>query len=186
MRLSVHPLDASCREDFYRLHSQVNGCDWCFCVAWWLPDWDGFQQRTSEENRRLRDDLFDCGEYDGYLLYGEGEPVGWCQVGPRDRLENLVNRYHLSPDPEVWAITCFQIIPTRRRLGFATRLLTEILHDLRARGVRRVEAFPNRGDIKDAEDLWNGPEAMFTKAGFRVVKEEKRGLVMEIRLADSP
>jgi GNAT superfamily N-acetyltransferase len=180
--LTIHRLDPSRRDDFFRLHSKDHGCDWCYCIAWWMTTWDGFQDRTAEENRCLREDLFDVGEYDGYLLYADDEPVGWCQAGPRDRLELLVQKYNLPPDPDAWAITCFQIVPRHRRKGLATRLLSEVLQDLRRRGVKRVEAYPNRGENLDAEDLWNGPEAMFAKVGFKMLREDPRGPVMNITL----
>ena len=111
MDISVVPLDSSRREDFYRVHSEANEANWCYCVAWWVPTWEGWGQRTADENLTLRESLFQLGEYDGYLLYVDGEPAGWCQCGPRDRLPKLLEEYRLEPDPEVWAITCFLIAP---------------------------------------------------------------------------
>ena len=89
MKIEVLPFDASRREDFFAVHSEINDCGWCSCVAWWVPTWDGWGNRTASENRELRESLCERGEYDGYLLYLDGAPVGWCQVGPRDRLEKL-------------------------------------------------------------------------------------------------
>ncbi len=81
--IEVHPFEESRRPDFFRLHSEANGCGWCCCVAWWTPTWEGWGERTAEENLRLREALFDRGEHDGYILYLDHEPVGWCQAGPR-------------------------------------------------------------------------------------------------------
>lgn len=181
MHVTTQRLDASRRDDFYRLHADANGAGSCFCVAWWVPTWDGWSERTAAANRRLREELFDRGEDDGYLLYVEGAPVGWCQVGPRDRLEKLARQYHLAPDPEAWAVSCFQIAPAHRRRGLARRLLADVIADLRARGVRRLEAFPKRV-ADDAGDLWNGPEKLYLDAGFRVVAEASRGAVLVLSL----
>ncbi len=57
MRREVVRFDTSRREDFFRLHSDANEAGWCQCVAWWVPSWDGWADRTAEENRRLRDEL---------------------------------------------------------------------------------------------------------------------------------
>ncbi len=35
----------------------------------------------AQENRALREELFAKQIYDGYLVYIDGEPQGWCQVG---------------------------------------------------------------------------------------------------------
>jgi ribosomal protein S18 acetylase RimI-like enzyme len=177
---AVHRLDASRRADFYRVHCTANGTDWCFCAAWYVPTWTGWGDRTADENRQVREALFAHGEHDGYLLYVDGDPVSWCQVGPRDRLEKLVRQFGLAPDPDTWAITCFLIAPTHRRQGLAAFLLREVLVDLRARGVKRVEAFPKRGEALDALDLWNGPEAMFRAAGFAVVQDDPQRPVLAL------
>jgi len=184
MRKEVRRFEAALRDDFYRLHSEANEAGWCFCVAWWVQTWAGWSDRGAEQNRQLREALCDQGEYDGYLLYADGAPAGWCQAGPRDRLTKLVRQLALAPDPAAWAITCFQIAPARRRQGLASFLLGEVLRDLRGRGVRRVEAFPKRGPSLEVDELWNGPESMFRTAGFAVVRDDPRRPVLAIEWID--
>ena len=58
-----------------------------------------------------------------------------------------------------------------RRQGLASYLLDEVVEDLRHSGVNRIEAFPRRGSELDEFELWNGPEALFLRAGFEVVVE---------------
>lgn len=181
--IEVRRFEPARRADFDRLHCAAEGADWCQCVAWWAPTWPEFAARTAEENRREREALCARGEYDGYLLYEDGAPAGWCQAGPRDRLEKLVAQYRLTPDRAAWAITCFRIAPGRRRRGLATRLLEGVLADLPARGARRVEAFPKRGAGLDEGDLWTGPEALFLAAGFRVVGEDPRFPVLALEIS---
>jgi ribosomal protein S18 acetylase RimI-like enzyme len=168
----VHRLSPERREDFYSLLAQVEGCGWCSCVAWWTETWDGWGERTGEENRSLREALFARGECDGYLLYADGEPAGWCQAGPRDRLRKLRAIHRLEPDPSAWAISCLAIPSARRRQGMARHLLEGVLADLRARGVRRVEAFPRRGADLPDDEVWTGPESLFVGLGFGRVKDE--------------
>ena len=180
MHRKVVRFDASCREDFFRVHSDANEAGWCQCVAWWVPTWDGWGDRTAEANRRLRDELLDRGEYDGYLLYVDGVPAGWCQVGPRDRLAKLARQYRLEPDPTTWALSCIMIAPASRGKGLAAFLVQEGLRDLRARGVRRVEAYPKRGEGLDAADVWTGPEPLWRSAGFQVVRDDPRRPVLAV------
>jgi len=183
MKYTTRRIDASNRRDFFELHCEGNDAGWCNCIAWWVPTWDGWGERTAEENKRLRESLFDRGEYDGYLIYADGLPAGWCQVGRRDRLEKLTRQLALAPDADVWAITCFMIAPAHRRTGLAGRLLADVLRDLRERGAARVEAFPKRGADLEVEDLWTGPESLFTNAGFTLLRDHDRFPILSLDLA---
>ncbi|HLE23065.1 MAG TPA: GNAT family N-acetyltransferase [Anaerolineales bacterium] len=171
---TVHRLDPTRRDDFSRLHSEANGCGVCQCVAWWTPSWDGWGERTAEQNRALRQSLFEDGQDDGYLLYLESEPIGWVQVGPRDRLTKLVAEYRLPSAEHVWAATCFLLAPHARGRGWARLLLQEVVRDLPGRGARVLEAYPRRGLGLDAGAVWTGPEALFVDLGFTLVQEHPR------------
>lgn len=155
--------------DFFRLHCEGDGQGWCACVGWWVPTWEGWGGRTAAENRTLRQALFARGEHDGYLAFVGDVPAAWVQVGPRDRLEKLTRQLGLEPDPATWALSCFFVAPAHRGQGLAAWTLSAVLDDLRARGVRRVEAYPRRakdGETLGPGDLWTGPEALFRAAGF--------------------
>jgi GNAT superfamily N-acetyltransferase len=171
---TLHRLDPTRRADFFRLHSAENGCGLCLCVAWWVPTWDGWGDRTPAMNRLLRQDLFARGHDDGYLAYFEDEPVGWIQVGPRDRLEKLVHEYRLPREPETWAITCLLVAPRARGRGLARFLVAGVLADLPQRGAAAVEAFPRTGEGLPAEDVWTGPETLFLSLGFSRVQDHPR------------
>ena len=110
----------------------------------------------------------------------DGEPSGWCQAVPRDRLDKLRRQFARPADPETWAVTCFLIAPALRERGLASFLLGEVLGDLRRRGVRRVEAYPARGEGLPPDDVWTGPEAMFLAAGFRIVQDDPKRPVLVI------
>jgi ribosomal protein S18 acetylase RimI-like enzyme len=182
MLKQVRRYDPLRRDDFFRLHCDRNDAGWCHCVAWWVPTWDEWGQRSAEDNRLLREELLERGEYDGYLLYVDREPAGWCQTGPRDRLLKLVRQFRLDPSPGTWAITCFLIAPRHRRRGLARFLLHEVLKDLPARGATRVEVYPRRGTRADALDLWTGPEPLFVQAGFELQRDHPRSPVYALQL----
>lgn len=172
--IDVRPLRPERREDFFRLHGAGNDWGECFCVAWWVDSWKDWGARTAEQNMALRKELFARGEDDGYLAYDGDDPVGWCQVGPRDRLGKLVEQYGLEPDPDVWAITCFYVAQTARGQGVARVLLETVVEDLRARGVARLEAFPRKEDSSDPLVVWTGPRSLFEHAGFVRERENPR------------
>lgn len=166
--ISVEPFRAELRADFVRLHSDDNGAGWCHCVAWWVPTWDGWGERTAEENAALRRTLCERGEYDGLLAYVRDEPVGWCQVGPRDRLAKLVGQLELEASPTTWAVTCFLVAPGHRRRGVAGALLAAAVEAARAAGATRLEGYPRTGAVLEDEEAWTGTETLFTRAGFTV------------------
>ncbi len=143
-----------------------------------MPTWDGWGERTAAENGALREALCEAGEYDGYLAYDGDAPVGWCQVGPRDRLEKLVRQLGLTPDPATWAVTCFLVAPSHRGTGVARALLRHALDDLRANGVARVEAYPRGGEELGDEDVWTGPAGLYLGEGFVRVGDSPRGPVL--------
>ena len=182
MQISIRRFSAENEPAFWRIHDERQGCGWCACAAWWVPTWEGWGERTAEQNRALRASLIEQGEYDGYILYVDETPAGWVQVGARDRLLKLVTQFGLEPDPGTWAITCFLILPDWRGHGLARALLAGVLDDLPKRGATRVEAFPKRGVDLDALDLWNGPESMYLLAGFRVLREHSDRPVLAMEL----
>jgi GNAT superfamily N-acetyltransferase len=184
--IAVRRLDAAREADLFRVLAGEEGCAWCACVAWHVDTWDGFVERTAAANRALRDELFARGVHDGYLAYAAGEPVGWCQVAPREALPKIARETaELGPaDAHTWAIGCFEVRPAQRTRGVARALLAAVLADLPARGARRVLAFPKRGAESRGEpgELWNGPESLFRAAGFAVLRDDAVRPVLALTL----
>ncbi len=174
MDLKVAPLDADRREDFYKIHCKENKHGWCYCVAWWAPSWEAWNLRSAEENRRMREQLFDSNIFDGYLLYDGENPIGWVQVGPRDQWHKLRLEYNLDPDPEAYAIGCFVIAPKYREIGLGHYLLEQVLADLKRKGIKYVQGFPRRGEKLAVDDLWTGPERFFEKAEFELERDDPK------------
>jgi GNAT superfamily N-acetyltransferase len=177
--------EAGLEAEFLFLHSEANEAGWCRCVAWHAPTWDGWSERTAAENLAMRRELWAAGDHDAYLLRVDGVPMASVQVGPRARLQKLMTQFGLSPDDEVWALTCFLVAPAQRRRGHARFLLEGVLADLRARGVRRVEAYPRCGEHLEAGELWTGPESLYRAAGFEDLHREGSRSVWSLSLQDS-
>jgi hypothetical protein len=68
MQPSIARLTRDTLPDFFGVHSAANGADWCFCSAWWLPTWEGWGERSAEENHTVRQTQFDQGIFDILIL----------------------------------------------------------------------------------------------------------------------
>jgi GNAT superfamily N-acetyltransferase len=169
--ITVERLRPDLEDAFFRLHSEANDAGWCRCVAWWVPTWDGWGERTAEENHDLRCSLFARGEHDVLLAFDGDEPVGSCQLGPRDRLVKLTSQLELAPDPTVWAVSCFLVAPAARHQGIAAALLSAAVDIARATGGSRLEGYPRPGAAADDGDAWTGPERLFVNAGFDLITD---------------
>lgn len=115
----------------------------------------------------------ESGRAHGILVYADGEPVGWCQYGPRDELPRVeqnraYRRFAPSGDPDkLWRITCF-VVPARyRRRGVASAALKAALQAIKRRGGGLVEAYPITR--WEAYQKYLGTVSMFQKEGFRIV-----------------
>ncbi|RVH97628.1 GNAT family N-acetyltransferase [Sinorhizobium meliloti] len=174
-------LNKQLRPDFYKLHAKADHGSWCQCVAWWVPSWEGFSERTKEENVHLRECLFEQDISDGYLLYRDTEPVGWCQVTPVGCIPKLAAQFSLEADSSIWAISCFFVPKEMRRRGVAGELLDSIVAEAR-RSATRLIAFPKLNETDDELGLWNGPIELFKSRGFKPVAEHPPRLVVALDL----
>jgi GNAT superfamily N-acetyltransferase len=184
--LRVVPLSPAHEPAFLRLHDERNDAGWCRCVAWHVLTWNGWGERTAEENLATRCALHEQGAHDGLLAFDEaGEPVGWVQLGQRDRLPKLVAQLGLPPDPDVWAVTCFLVAPTHRRQGIATRLLRAAVDHARDAGASRLEGYPRKGGALVDDDAWTGTEALYAGVGFSTIDTGGERLVCSQNLMRS-
>jgi hypothetical protein len=101
------------------------------------------------------------GEYQGYLIYREEIPAGWCRVGPRRTWPKLCKSFDLDPQEEVYSFTCFGIRGELQGKGLVHTLVESAPGDLARRGVRFVEAcasgahHANTGDRHEPRRTWD-------------------------------
>ncbi len=168
--------------DFARLFSQGSGWDFCQCMHFQRPrslpksQWLGTRAERGVRNRRQKRELVEKGHALGILVYADGEPVGWCQYGPREelpRVDNSRNYRRLAPEGEqkLWRITCFAVLKKYRRRGVATAGLEAALEAIRRESGGLVEAYPiTRWESRAfGNESTHGTASMFKKAGFKTV-----------------
>ena len=181
--------------DFERLFSQKNGWDFCWCMHFHrprsLPKSQSLHSRAERgvRNRREKRELVEKGCSHGILVYAKGEPIGWCQYGPKEelpRFDNSRNYRGLALERgkvNLWRITCFVVDKKYRKRGVASVALKAALEAIRNKGGGLVEAFPLiqweelcRSRIRrcgHAPAFGNmsthGTLSMFEKEGFKAV-----------------
>ena len=179
MSISVKRLTQDNESEFHRIHCEGTGNGWCRCVAWWVPTWEGWGERSAEANAALRAKLLGDGVHDGYLIYDNGALAGWCQAWKRDDFAKLATQFGATSDEDAWMIGCVLVLDAHRGRGVARKALAQIVGDLRLRGARSVDAYPKRG-ATDAGELWNGAESTYLQLGFEVVRDDPKRPVLRL------
>jgi ribosomal protein S18 acetylase RimI-like enzyme len=188
-------LSNSTWRDFAKLFSQGSGWDHCQCIHFQRPrplpkeEWLRSRAERTVRNRRKKTELVKRGQAHGILVYANGEPVGWCQYGPREelpRIDSSRNYRGLAPERgamNLWRITCFVVDRKHRRRGVAVAALRAALESIKKKGGGLVEAYPlmdwdklRRSEIRRcgrAPSFGNvsthGTVSMFERQGFKAV-----------------
>lgn len=179
MRYSTKELSKKTWPDFERLFEKPGEWDPCWCTYYHrprpLPSNKRLHSkaRRAARNRQEKKDLVEKGCSHGILVYADGEPIGWCQYGPREelpRIDNGRNYRRLALDEDgkgLWRITCFAVDKRYRRSGVASTALRAVLKAIERKGGGVVEAYPvtRWGALAD----WFGTVSMFQKEGFETV-----------------
>jgi GNAT superfamily N-acetyltransferase len=111
----------------------------------------------------------------GLLAYKDGQPVGWCSIGPRQDYQALENSRLLKrlDDKPVWSIVCFFMERSARGQGLMQQLIRGAVAYARQHGARIVEAYPAdlvaahmQGKKLSGDQGYMGIASAFQKAGF--------------------
>ena len=156
--------------------------DGCWCQFWHLRGnayWDG---HGKENRKRLEAEIQD-GSEPGLLAYVNGIPVGWCRLGSRKSFERLEHSPRLArvDDQDVWSVVCFYVHPSAKRDGVASSLLDAALAHAATHRAPVLEGYPVREDHMNI-DAYTGYLPMYLKAGFEVIREAGRRLIVRRRL----
>ncbi|MEX2237217.1 MAG: GNAT family N-acetyltransferase [Dehalococcoidia bacterium] len=189
-RLEVEPLTAErwpAFEQFFSAQSPVKNC-WCM---WWRRTGDEFEKGRGAGNRKALQALAETGPPPGLVAYLDGEPIGWCSLGPREDYGRLQRSRALAPvdDQPVWSIVCFFVHPKHRSRGVAEAMLAAATVYAREHGASLLEAYPrDRGPHRqDDESVFTGPMPLYMRgAGFHeVARRNPERPILRLSLTDA-
>jgi len=164
-KVSSRQLTEKTWPDFEELFA-ANGGVWggCWCMFYHKPG--KFDPKAYKENREAKHGLTSEGKTHGTIVLCGGDPVGWCQFGPREELSRVDRKRGYRPtSPDAWRVTCLFIAPGHRRSGLATYAVRESVRAMKREGVKVVEAYPVGGE-RSAALLWSGTPKLFEEVGF--------------------
>lgn len=179
--IAIRPLTPEFAADFQTVMGPSGACYGCWCTYFRLRP----RQRAAmsgEEKRALMLGVIAEGPPPGLLLWVEGAPVGWMQVGQRAAIPEWNNpRRSSTPlddapadDPAVWAISCFFLHAAQRGKGLSRALVEAGITHARESGARVLEASPmDRAAQSASTSLFVGSTAVFERAGFATVARHK-------------
>ncbi|WP_458116019.1 N-acetyltransferase family protein [Arthrobacter sp. D2-10] len=177
MTVDIHPATADRFDDVASLLApKTPGAGACWCLSPRLASSELSSLGAEGRPGRMRQL---CGEDPppGLLAYLEGEPVGWCAVGPRASMGRLTRSRTIQQvdDLPVWSVICFVVKAGHRRRGVATRLLQEAVAFAASRGAPVIEGYPvdAEGSRINTTLAFVGTTALFEKAGFERIAETK-------------
>jgi acetyltransferase (GNAT) family protein len=126
----------------------------------------GFDSRAYESNRKAKRALTEEAKAHGTIVYCGGDPVAWCQYGPREELPRIDGKRGYRPttaDP--WRVTCLFVAPGHRKSGLAGLAVKESIRAMKKLRVKTVESYPVEGRTS-ASLLWMGTPHLFESLGF--------------------
>ncbi|MDQ2852375.1 MAG: GNAT family N-acetyltransferase [Actinomycetota bacterium] len=171
MTWETHPVTLDRFEDFADVINRNRRSNHCWCLSHRLRtrEIEEFGDGSREQAMRR---LCESDHPPGVVTYRDGEPVGWCNIGPRADITRLANSRLIRPidDLPVWSIVCVVVRSGHRRQGVTAPLLEGAVAYAAARGAPAVEAYPvDPPDRMDLTMAFVGTKPMFERAGFHVV-----------------
>jgi GNAT superfamily N-acetyltransferase len=143
VKFEVYPAESHCWLDVEKVFGEHGAYAGCWCMFWRLNRAD-FKQLKGDGTRTVLHEMTVKGDVPGLLLYDQGEPVGWCSVGPRENYLALENSRILKrvDDQPVWSIVCFFVTRPYRGKGAMLALLRGAVDYACQRGAKIVEGYP--------------------------------------------
>ena len=171
MTWETHPVTPDRFEDFADVINRTRRASHCWCLSHRLQPAEIEQLGSGSREQAMRR-LCERDHPPGVVTYWDGEPLGWCNIGPRAEITRLARSRLIRPvdDLAVWSIICVVVRPGHRRQGVTAPLLEGAVAYAASNGAPAVEAYPvdppGRMDLTMA---FVGTKSMFERAGFRVV-----------------
>ncbi len=171
MPWETHPVTPDRFEDFAEVVNRNRRANHCWCLSHRIRAAEIEDLGGGSREQAMRR-LCEREHPPGVVTYRDGEPVGWCNIGPRSQITRLTGSRLIRPvdDLQVWSIVCVVVRAGHRRRGVTAPLIEGAVGYAAAAGAPAVEAHPvdppGRMDLTMA---FVGTRSMFERAGFSVV-----------------
>jgi hypothetical protein len=145
-----------------------------------------FDPKAYSKNKQAKRRLVSERKTHGTIVYCGGDPVGWCQFGPKEELPRIDRKRGYTPtSDDPWRITCLFIAPRHRGSGMAKVAVHESIGAMKKLNVKTVEAYPVEGR-RSASLLWMGTPHLFEEEGFvRIAPFGKGSWIYSLDLENS-
>lgn len=170
MKIIVSPLTTDNWKDFEKLFGPRGACAGCWCMYWRLPK-KTWKENQGAGNKKKIKHLAGKGIFTGLLAYVDGEPAGWCSLGPREDFPVLeksktLGRVDALP---VWSIVCFFIHKDYRKKGVSEMILGKVVDFARKKKIKILEGYPVVPNKENYPDTfaYTGFYNSFVRAGFK-------------------
>lgn len=147
----------------------------CWCM-WHIISVKEFHAGGAEQNQAQLTQLIKTEDSPiGILAYQDGEPKGWCAVGPRERYARAIKAPTYKKTPEdnytnVWFVPCFLTHPDARGLGLSKTLLEAAIQLAKEHDVEAIDGFPFTSDKRrSSSQIHVGFEKTFLDCGFKAI-----------------
>ncbi len=176
MTVTIKAVTSTVIDDLGRLFATDTVADTCWCL-WFITSVNAFHAGGHAGNRANFCELAARSDQPlGLLAYRDGEPVGWCAVGPRSRYVRALKTptYRGAADDhddDVWLVPCFFIRKDARRAGVSHALLEAAVSLAEDNGATAIDGFPFSGaQRRSSGDTQVGGAALFAACGFEVIR----------------
>lgn len=167
----TYPLTTDRFDDFADVVNRSRRTTHCWCLSHRLQPAEIEELGAGSRELAMRR-LCERDHPPGVITYADGEPVGWCNIGPRAEITRLTRSRLIRAvdDVPVWSIVCLIVRPGRRRQGVTTPLIEGAVAYAAAHGAPAVEAYPvDPAGRMDTTMAFVGTTSMFQRAGFEVI-----------------
>ena len=111
----------------------------------------------------------------GKILYVDSIPVAYAQFAPYHMLPQTKSYDDYQAEKNDIFLSCLFICEAKyRRMGLGSKLLKDIVSDLKIRGFNRIETFARRGSANNP----SGSLEFYLKHGFEIKKELDRDFIL--------
>ena len=174
MTWETHPVTPDRFDDFADVVNKNRRENHCWCLSHRLQakEIEELGGTGTDAREHAMRSLCEREHPPGVVTYLDGEPVGWCNIGPRSQITRLAQSKLMRPvdDLPVWSIVCVVVRSGFRKRGVTGHLIEGAVEYAASRGAPAVEAHPVDPEGRmDLTMAFVGTRGMFENAGFRVV-----------------